>query len=197
MVRRRDHSVSTFERSLVMSTSNVSQQHQDLPLLQGADKHLKKDWVLFVAGKKYVASDIVTLLQSRVDAAQETTLAKAAWHKVRTHEETLLHTSARTVAAFRQNMLAMFADSPDALADFGLAQRKAPRALTPAELVEKAAKAKATRAARHTMGSRQKKATQGSVVASDVVAPSVVSAPPTPPAPAVVNGSPTPAAGGS
>jgi hypothetical protein len=173
MVRRRDHSVSTFRKESRHVYIQRFAEKQDLQLLQGADKHLKKDWILYVAGKKYVASDIVTLLESRLDAAQETTLAKAAWHKVRAHEETLLQESAQAVAAFRQNMLAMFADSPDALADFGLTQRKAPRALTPAELVEKAAKAKATRAARHTMGSRQKKAIQGSVVSSNAVAPPV------------------------
>jgi len=171
-----------------MSTFNVSQKNQDLQFIQGARKHLKRDWVLYVAGKKYVASDIIALLQSRADAAHETTLAKAAWHGARTHEETILQDSAQAVAAFRQNMLAMFADSPDALAEFGLAQRKAHRALTPAELVERGARAKATRAARHTMGSRQKKAIKGSGVA-DAVAPPVAYAPsasPPPPAPAPV-----------
>jgi hypothetical protein len=179
-----------------MSTNNnVSQKNQDLQLIQGAHKHLKKDWGVYVAGKKYVASDIVALLESRTEAAHETTLAKAAWHGARTHEESLLQETAQIVAAFRQSMLAMFADAPDALADFGLTQRRVPRALTPAELVEKAARAKATRAARHTMGHRQKQAIKGSAVSSDVVAPPVVPTPPAmPPAPA---SSPTPAAGGS
>jgi hypothetical protein len=44
----------------------------------------------------------------------------------------------------------------DALATFGLTPRK-PRVVSPEARVAAAAKAKATRAARHTMGKKQKK----------------------------------------
>jgi hypothetical protein len=91
----------------------------------------------------------------------------------------------------------MFSRSPDALADFGLTPRKARKALTPAELVRKAEKAKATREARHTMGKRQKLAIHGSApVVAVPTAPSptssVVNGAAHP-----VNGSPLPSAGGS
>ena len=55
-----------------------------------------------------------------------------------------------------------FAGQMDTLADFGLTAR-AKHVATPEEKIASAAKAKATRAARHTMGSKQKAAIKGTV----------------------------------
>jgi hypothetical protein len=62
----------------------------------------------------------------------------------------------------RQALLVAFADQVDVLADFGLTGRKT-RVVTPEEKVTAAAKARATRAARHTMGKRQKAAIKGAL----------------------------------
>ena len=61
-----------------------------------------------------------------------------------------------------QSISLSFAGQVDTLADFGLTPRKA-RVVTPEEQVIAAAKAKATRAARHTMGKKQKAAIKGTV----------------------------------
>jgi hypothetical protein len=62
----------------------------------------------------------------------------------------------------RQTLLLAFDGKLDTLADFGLTARAVP-VRTPEQRTAAAAKAKATRAARHTMGSKQKAAIKGAV----------------------------------
>src|SRR5262249_207703 len=62
---------------------------------------------------------------------------------------------------------ATYGDSPEVLADFGI-HPKAPAQLTVEQKAAKAAKSAATREARHTQGSKQKKSVNGDVVAVDV-----------------------------
>jgi hypothetical protein len=71
------------------------------------------------------------------------------------------------VTGVRQALQAAFADSAETLAKYGLKPRKKP-VVSPQTRVAAAAKAKATRAARHTMGSNQKKAVKGDVTAVSV-----------------------------
>jgi hypothetical protein len=60
-------------------------------------------------------------------------------------------------------VMATFGKSPETLADFGLKPRKAPKPLTAEQAAAKAAKAKATRKARGTVGKKKKLATKGDV----------------------------------
>jgi hypothetical protein len=76
------------------------------------------------------------------------------------HEGTDL---ARHRADFR---LVAFAGSIDTLADFALKARKPRTPLTPEQKAAAVAKAEATRAARHTMGPKQKAAIKGTVPAT-------------------------------
>jgi hypothetical protein len=102
----------------------------------------------------------VALLEGRVSAVSGSITAKAAYSAaVKAEEEELLQTQA-VVNALRKTLLAMYTD-PSTLGDFGLSPPKKPN-ITPAQRVVAAAKAKATRKARHTMGSQQKKAVTGS-----------------------------------
>jgi hypothetical protein len=70
---------------------------------------------------------------------------------------------------------ATFGSSPDVLADFGLAPKARAQVTVEAKAVA-AAKRKATRAARHTMGPKQKKGITG-VVPDAIVIPTRASAP--------------------
>ena len=129
-----------------MKTSSSNRRSSDLQLIEGLQKHLDQGWSLVVAGKKYESHDIVDLLQRRIDALHAVSTAKAAWIGARKDDEVLNAETAQVVLAFRQNILVMYSQSPDTLADFGVAPRKARRALTPEELVQRTGKAKATRA---------------------------------------------------
>ena len=66
----------------------------------------------------------------------------------------------------KQGLLVAFAGQLDTLADFGLTAR-AKHVATPEEKLASTAKAKATRAARHTMGSRQRAKIKGTVGAGE------------------------------
>jgi hypothetical protein len=146
-----------------MNSSIQNRKNIDLQLLQGLEKHWEKGQSMIIAGKKYTLSDIVALLERRAEAAHAVITARAAWAGTRKADEEVNAETTPVVAAVRQNLLVMFSNSPDALADFGLSPRRAPKGLTGQEMVQKAEKAKATREARHTMGRRQKQAIVGEV----------------------------------
>jgi hypothetical protein len=98
------------------------------------------------------------------------------------------------VDGVKQALQVVLSGSIDGLADFGLTARKV-RVLTPEQKAVAAAKAKATRAARGTKGSVQKKAIKGSVTATLVVTP-VTSSPP-PASPPVASAAPAAPATGA
>jgi hypothetical protein len=68
------------------------------------------------------------------------------------------------MAAFVAFVKVAFGKSPDVLADFGLKPRKMKTPLTIEQKAAAAAKRKATRAARHTMGTSQKKKVKGTTI---------------------------------
>src|SRR3979409_1544989 len=76
----------------------------------------------------------------------------------------------RVLRGLREHLLNVFGDTSPALADFGLAPPKKP-VTTPEKKDAAADKMRATRAARHTMGKKQKKAIKGVVPATAPEAP--------------------------
>jgi hypothetical protein len=94
-------------------------------------------------------------------------------------------------SAYIAYLKAAYKGSPDVLADFGIQPPKARAPVTIEAKAAAAAKRASTRAARHTMGSQQKKAVKGDV--TGVTVTPVVATPPvvTPPAPATPPGSGT------
>jgi hypothetical protein len=80
------------------------------------------------------------------------------------------------IRAYQGYLVSLLGNAPSTLAELGLAPRKAPTPLTVEQKATAAAKRAATRAARHTMGSVQKKAVTGDVK-SVVITPVAASAP--------------------
>ena len=70
-----------------------------------------------------------------------------------------------------------FGNTPDVLADFGLKPNKARTPLTISQKAAASAKRAATRAARHTMGPKQKKDIKGTVAPTEPEAASSAPAP--------------------
>jgi hypothetical protein len=89
--------------------------------------------------------------------------------------------------AYRSYLVALYGNAVEPLADFGLAPHKARTPQTSEQKAVSAAKRKATRAARHTAGAKQKKGVKGAVTAALVVTPQS--------APQPASTSPTPSAG--
>ncbi|HEX3772609.1 MAG TPA: hypothetical protein VHV30_17140 [Polyangiaceae bacterium] len=154
--------------------------------IAGTAKHFAGVSQVTLSGSSYTPAEITSTLQSlvdldaAVDAARAMTAAKVA------AEAALMPSVSALITAYRAYIRAIFGDTPDALADFGLA----PKTLTqvsPETRVIAAAKGRATRAARHTMGPKQKKGIKG-------VVPDVIAIPTTAPSPVVTTAPASPAA---
>jgi len=161
-----------------MSSNRVNQQDRilrDQKMIEGIKKHLKSASIV-VAGKTYTSDEVVAALQARVDAANAIAPAKAAWQDLVNTATTQTEQSKSLVSGLRQTVKVMFGQTAETLADFGIPAPKPRKVLTSEEKVAAAAKAAATRAARHTMGKVQKAKVKGS-------APSTSSSGPAQPAP--------------
>jgi hypothetical protein len=184
--------------------SKATQLSDDIALIAGIQKHLPST-TFTIESQSQTTAQVVAVIQARVDKAQAVVDARTALHTAVLANDTQEAQSAPYVRSVRQGVVAMFANSPVILTDFKLVPRKTPAPLTAAEKVIAAAKRKATRIARHTMGSVQKAAVTGTLTGPVTVAQdgttstsgsSGASAPPqpaTPPAaPATTNGTSTP-----
>src|ERR1700722_13403802 len=146
-------------------------------LIAGIQKHLGST-SLTLDNTVYAAANIVTMLQGQVTADNAVIAAEAAFHDaVKQDQNPVL---AAFMVKLVQAIRIMYASAPAVLADFGVAPPK-PRAVSPATQVLAAAKALATRKARNTMGSVEKKSVKGTVT-SVTVNPEGSSASPATPA---------------
>jgi hypothetical protein len=167
-------------------------------LITATKKYLAKVPEITVAGSSLTPDQITNQLQKIVDIHTEATSAKATAKAKVAAEDTSLASLRTFVNAYKTYVKGAFATTPDVLADFGLST-KARTPLTVEAKTAAAAKRAATRAARHTMGSVQKKSVKGNVtgvvVTPTTSVPSVVAAPATSgvPAPGAVNGVAAPA----
>jgi hypothetical protein len=164
-----------------MSTKNnanrVTQQAADQKLIDGITKHEQAIPSLTIGSTSYKPTDIITILQARIAAANTTLSTRATWQSAVLADKSELTKTQTVVSGVRQAILLMFAGAVDTLADFGLKPRKARAVRTPAEKAEASAKAKATRAARHTMGSKQKASIKGTAPQAAPATPPAASAP--------------------
>ena len=111
---------------------------------------------LVVASTTYTAAELVAIFQRELDAILAIAVADAARAAVIAKERAAKRGNRRIHAAFRMIVEAMFSESLATLADFGYraARKRKIKAETLALGLEKAKK---TRAARGTMGKKQRK----------------------------------------
>ena len=160
----------------------------DQTLADGLSKHAATIMSIMVGGASVATKDIVTALQARIATAKAATSARATWQAAVQADRDERAKTKTLVSVTKQMLLGSFAGQVDTLADFGLTPRK-PRVVSPEALVAAAAKAKATRAARHTMGKKQKAEIKGTV---DTTAPAIPVPAPTPSPATPVAVAPTP-----
>jgi hypothetical protein len=150
---------------IIMATKNIAnrtaQQAADQKLMDGITKHEQAITSLTIGGTSFKPADILTILQARIAAANTTLSTRATWQSAVLADKGELTKTKTVVSGIRQAILLMFAGAVDTLADFGLKPRKVRAVLSPAEKAAASAKAKATREARHTMGSKQKASIKG------------------------------------
>ncbi len=132
-------------------------------LLAGFNKHLASQGSLKLGNATFTAAEVTKALQAFVDAfdANVAEEAKAkSTHQAAVSADVAVTPLVKLLVAF---VRAVFGSDAQVLSDFGLAPHKA-KTTKPAVLVQAAKKATATRAARHTMGSKQKKGVTGQTV---------------------------------
>jgi hypothetical protein len=200
----RTASSSRNETEDAMSTKNINRNKQQISnqkLIVGLQKHEQSLSSLVIGGTSYKTSDVIAVVQTLVNSAQTVVSSRATWQASIVADDNAQAKNKTFMSGLRQSLLVAFGSSVDVLADFGMTPHKTRAARTPEEKAEATAKAKATRAARHTMGKKQKAQIKGSVaspVPGDVTkTPATPAAPATPiaPAPAVAPGVATPHTG--
>jgi hypothetical protein len=141
-----------------------------------------------VGGASVATKDVVTTLQARLATATAAESARVAWLTAVQADRDERAKTKTLVSVVKQTLLQSFVGQADTLATFGLTPRK-PRVVKPETKVVAAAKAKATREARHTMGKKQKAKIKGTLDSS-VVTIAVPGPTPIPASPAAA--APTP-----
>jgi hypothetical protein len=147
-------------------------------LIAGTEKHLMNVTQLTVLGNSVTPAQIVSELQSLITLRADVDASKASTKAKIANEATQTPAVRAFMSAFVSVVNGAFGSSPDVLADFGIT-RKSRAPLTLEEKAAAAAKRASTRAARHTMGSKQKQAVIGDVTGV-IVTPVRASAPTVP-----------------
>ena len=146
--------------STIGKTNEAAQAEQ---LIVGAKKHFATAASLAFASGTHTPAEIESALQTLIDSRAAVTAAKAVFDAKIVDEATQTAPLRPLVRAFAAFVKVTFANSPDILADFGFKPPKARTQLTVEQKAVATARAKATRAARHTMGTNQKKQVKGTI----------------------------------
>jgi hypothetical protein len=187
------------ETSEIMATKNKGKGQVVVvakQLIAATGKHLSNTTPVAFAGGSFTADQITSKLQSLVDLRSNVNAAKAAAKAKLATEATQAPALRSFTRALRSFVKVSFSTSPDVLADFGI-NLKVREPLSVEAKAAAVAKRAATRAARHTMGSRQKEGVKGDVtgvVVTPIAAASTTVTPPSSPTAPATRGGTTAAA---
>jgi len=176
---------NTRNKGLVVATAKR--------FIAGTAKHLGSMAQVTLLRSSFTPTQIESKLQALVDMRSDVDAARATAAAKLANETAQTPALLALMGALESFVQAAFGASPDVLADFGLAPKARAQVTVEAKAVANA-KRKATRAARHTMGPKQKKGIVG--VIPDVItipttaSPTVTTAPTSPTTPATSVGSP-------
>ena len=172
-----------------MKLNRTTLQNRCRNAIAGVKKDLSSVAVITLEAVDYTPTTLMALFQSYIDGGDATVTARAAW-LLAVQKETAMNTQILGgLAALKAYVTLKFGTGAvDTQADFGFSPRKV-AVRTAAEKSASAKKAAATREARHTMGSDQKKAVTGTSPAPEPVSPATTT---TNPAPAVTPQAPAP-----
>jgi hypothetical protein len=177
--------------------NKLSRQNRLRKVLAGMGKHLQNTTALTIAQVVHPVADLVARIHEDIAASDTTDQSKAVWQTDVQAERTKHKEVNPLLRGIKQYVLLTWGDSKEAsstLEDFGYAPRK-PRTVTPEAKVKAAAKAKATRAARHTVGPKKRLQIKGTV--TEPVAPAAAAPATSPATPASPPAAPVPAKGTS
>jgi hypothetical protein len=172
--------------SSTTSKSKAAALARVLAIIAGATKHFPNGQFTF-GGTTYTTASLIQVLQGLVNAMTAREVAQGSAKDAVAAERATQKQVGPILLAFKRLVLLTFANATPTLADFGLAPPKARTPMSTEKRAARAAKAKATRAARGTTSKKQKLAIKGDVTGVSVTpvhAPAAVTPPaPTPPVP--------------
>jgi hypothetical protein len=149
-------------------------------LSDGVSRHAGVIPTLVIDGHPYAAADIVAVLQEIIASETSAVTTHAQWRAAVAADRAERARRKTFLSGLQQALRVAFGGQIDVLGDFGLAARKPRTPLTPQQKAAAAAKARATREARHTMGHKQKAKIKGTV--PQAANPPAATPPATPPA---------------
>jgi hypothetical protein len=161
-------------------------------MIVGMGKHYANVSSLTIDGVPTTPAQATASLQALVDLRKGVNDARATTQSKVAAERAQAPALRSFMAALVTIVKGSFGSSPDVLADFGLAPKKVRTPLTVQQKATATAKQKATRAARHTMGPKQRNEVKGDV--TGVLVTPVTSTAPATPAPSTRGDATTPAA---
>jgi hypothetical protein len=146
-------------------------------LIAGTEKHYPNGSLTF-DGATYTTAALVQALQSLDDATTAMDAARAKWQDAVKAQRATKAKVAPIVKGYRSYIVTLYGSASATLGDFGMVPRKAPAPRTAEQKAAAAARSKSTRAARHTMGPKQKAGIKGT---APTTAPAVAAATPAKP----------------
>ena len=149
-----------------MSGKNGNKNKQaDLAVsvIAGIKKYLSAVPQLTVGGESFTPAEVEARLLALATLRSDANAAKTAWETKLSDERAKGPALQQLLTAVVSFVRGTYGNSPQTLADFGLAPRKAPKPLTAEQLAAAAMKARATREARGTKGKKARLAIKGNV----------------------------------
>jgi hypothetical protein len=145
---------TTYEKQNRTNKNGTDQQ-----AILGIKQDLQTMSSIPMGASTYTPASLAAAIQARIDAANAVGTTKATWlNAVKTYDAIDAQVTV-LIRELKNLVIATFGSNSPKLADFGFkATVRTP--LTPAQKVERAAKALATRKARGTLGKKQKEAIQ-------------------------------------
>jgi len=158
-----------------MSKNKTTNTALDQKIIAALGTQLKTTATITLGGDAYKAKDLQQQFQAEVDAAKATQSAKTAWQQAVLAEQKVATQAALLRKALRSYLIGTYGANSATVAAFGFAPKQ-----TTVDVATKAVAIKkraATRTARGTMGSRQKREIKGTVPAASASAAAQASPP--------------------
>ncbi len=171
-----------------LKKNKATRQNASRKIVSGIRKHLTESVTL--VGVTYTPSKLAKMFQDGIDVADATDAASKAWHAAVATEKENTQALSGVQTSLRDHVSATYGASSTEFADFGFAP-KAVRVVTADTKAEAVKKRAATRAARRTMGSRQRLEVTGEVPPAPST-PTTAATPAAPAAPEAPSSAPVP-----
>ncbi len=156
-----------------LSKNKTTRQNSNRKIVGAIKKHLSGTVTL--AGVKYTTSKLAQVFQQGIDVSDGTDAANRVWRAAVATERKTTQELSGVQTSLRNHVSALFGETSTEFSDFGFTPKQV-TAVGVATKVEAVAKRAATRAARHTMGKRQKEEITGETSPA-VVAPTTPATP--------------------